>query len=49
MYPTTPYLTPQERRRQKAMERQLPIMLPTSEEPAADTDRRRQDPVSPQR
>jgi hypothetical protein len=44
MYVTSPYLTPQERRRQKAMERQLPCLRPASDDTPADAGWRRPEP-----
>ena len=35
---TAPYLTPQERRRQKAMDRQLPYFRPALDERPTDAD-----------
>jgi hypothetical protein len=44
MNSSIPYVTPQERRRQKAVERQLPSFRPAPEAVTAETDALRLDP-----
>lgn len=45
MSSTAPYVTPQERRRRKALERQIPQVRPAPDERPADGERARQEAV----
>jgi hypothetical protein len=49
MNTSTPYVTPQERRRQKAIERQLPTFRPATDGRPAEADGLRREPPSPTR